>query len=299
MDSRKTTQGDGDERTTENVVRLPRDWLGPREELVPMGSRARTAAPVDDAPGDSLPPTAASFWDEDSGSLQAPMQAPADTWSGQWEPAAAEPAPPTSRLHGSTPHGRSIPRPRILSSSHRGFARRRRSTAAVLGLIAAGVVVVLAVIGQTEGGANTAGKTTVSASKSARIVTATGANLARLRATPVVTQITGEPISHHAAKTTASAARSRARAHRTHASKIRHRHRRPTPQPIQSAIQPVQTTPTYTPAPATTPATSAPTSGSTASSPSASTDRTTSSRTQHDQAFGSNGSLGPGSSPDS
>lgn len=270
-----------------------------------MGSLARTAAPVDDAPTDSLPPTAASFWDEDSGSLQAPMQAPADTWSGQWEPAAAEPAPPTSgphrgRTHGREPHGRSIPRPRILSSPRRGFAPRRRSTAAVLGLLAASVVVVLAVIGQTEGGTHTTGETRASASKSTRIVTAAGANLARLRATPVVRTITREPTSHHAAKTPASAARSRARAHRTRTSKLRHRHRRPAPQPTQHTSQSVHTTtPAYTPAPATTPTTSAPSSGSTASSPAASTDRSTSSSTQHQPVFGSNGSLGPGSSPDS
>jgi len=170
----------------------------------------------------------------------------------------------------------------------------------VLGLLAASLVVVLAVIGQTEGGTHTTGETTASASKSARTVTAAGVNLARLRATAVVTQTTAEPASHHAAKTAGSLTRSRARAHRTRASKLRHRRRRPTPRPTQSTSQPIHaTTPTYTPAPATTPTTSAPTSGSTASSPSASTDRSTSSSTQHDPAFGSNGSLGPGSSPDS
>ena len=259
-----------------------------------MGSRARTAAPADDAPADSLPPTAASFWDEDSGSLQAPMQAPADAWRGHWEPASAESAPSTSARR------RSIPRPRLPSWPRIGFAPRRRSIAAVLGLLAASVVPVLAVIGQTEGGTHNAGKTTASASKSTQIVTAAGANLARLRATPVVTQITGEPTSHHAAKTATSASRSRARARRSHASKLRHRPRRPTLQPSQSTSEPIHTTtPTYAPAPATTPTTSAPSSSGTSSSPPASTARSTTSGSQHQPAFGASGSLGPGSSPDS
>ena len=259
-----------------------------------MGSRARTAAPADDAPADSLPPTAASFWDEDSGSLQAPMQAPADAWRGHREPASAEPSPTSSR------HRRSISRPRLPSSLRGGFAPRRGSTAAILSVLAACVVAVLATIGQTEGGTHNAGETTAFSSKSAQIVTAAGANLARLRATPVVTQITGEPTSHHAAKTATSASRSRARARRSHASKLRHRPRRPTLQPSQSTSQPIHTTtPTYTPAPATTPTTSAPSSSGTSSSPPASTARSTTSGSQHQPAFGASGSLGPGSSPDS
>ena len=289
MDSRKTTQGDRDGRTTENVVRLPRDWLGPREELVPMGSRTRTAETPDDTPAESLPPTAASFWDEDSGSLQAPMQAPADAWQGQWEPASPEPA----ALAGSAParRHRSIPRPRVPRSLSRGFApRRQRGTVAVAGLLAACVLVVLAVIGQTERGTHNAGGKTAASSKNAAIVTATGVNRARLRAqTPVVTEIRTEPASHHAG-------RSRVHRHRTHVSARRRRHPRPAPRPTPSASQPVRTTtPTYSP----TPTTSAPSSGSTSSSPPASSARSTSSSTQHQPAFGPSGSLGPGSSPDS
>lgn len=258
-----------------------------------MGSRARTAASADDVQADSLPPTAASFWDEDSGSLQAPMQAPADAWRGEWEPASAEPAPPTSARH----RRRRTPRPRLPSLPRSGFALGRGSTAATVGVLAACVVAVLAVIGQTEGGTRNAGETTNSSSRSARIITAAGANLARLRARPVVTQITGEPTSHHAAQTTTVGARSRARGHRTHTSKLRHRRRSPTPRPAQSTSQPVRTaTPAYTPAPAATPTTSAPSASGTSSSPPASTAR---SSTQHQPAFGASGSLGPGSSPDS
>jgi hypothetical protein len=287
MDSRKTTQGDRDERTTENVVRLPRDWLGPREELVPMGSRTR-AAELDGARPESLPPTAASFWDEDSGSLQAPMQPPADTWQGQWEPAPPEPA----ALAGSASarRHRSIPRPRVPRSLSGGFAPpRRRATAVVAGVLGACLLVVLAVIGETAGGAHNPGGKTAASSKSAAIVTATGVNRARLRAqTPVVTEIKTEPASHHVV-------RSPTRRHRTQVSIRRHRHAHSVARPTPSASQPARTTtPAYTPTPTTT----TPSSGSTSSSPPASSARSTPS-SQHQPAFGPSGSLGPGSSPDS
>jgi hypothetical protein len=290
MDSRKTTQGDGDERTTENVVRLPRDWLGPREELVPIGSRARAAETTEDAAPESLPPTAASFWDEDSGSLQAPMQAPADAWQGQWEPAATEPAarvgPPSAGFARALI--RTIPRPRRPRFLSGSFAPlRRRGTAAVAGVVAACLLIVLAVIGETAGDTHTAREKTAASSKSAAIVTATGVNRARLRAhTPVVTEIRTEPASHHAG-------RAGAHRHRTHVS-ARRRHPRSALRPTPSASQPVRTT---TPADAPAPTTSTP-SGSTSSSP-ASTARSTNAGSQHQPAFGPSGSLGPGSSPDS
>jgi hypothetical protein len=64
------------EKTPEtNVVRLPRDWLGPREELVPFGPRAdATAAEVVGSAG--APPSANDFWGEQSGELQRALQGP-------------------------------------------------------------------------------------------------------------------------------------------------------------------------------------------------------------------------------
>ena len=286
MDSRKTTEGDGHERTTENVVRLPRDWLGPREELVPIGARARAAETPDDPPAESLPPTAASFWDENSGSLQAPMQAPADAWQGQWEPASAEPA----AVAGSAPTRRRwIPRPHRPWSLRNGFAPpRRRATAAIAGILGACLLIALAVIGETAGGTHNHGGKTAASSKSTAIVTATGVNRARLKAqTPVVTEIRKEPASHRAVRSPARKARSRVSTHR---------HPHSVARPAASASHPVGAT---TPASSSTSTSSTPSSGSASSSPPASSTRSSSSSSQHQPAFGASGSLGPGSSPDS
>jgi hypothetical protein len=57
----------------DNVVRLPRDWLGPREELVPLEGTTGAAASA------GAPPRADDFWGEDSAALQDPWQAPEDT----------------------------------------------------------------------------------------------------------------------------------------------------------------------------------------------------------------------------
>jgi hypothetical protein len=277
MDSRKTAQGD--ERTDENVVRLPRDWLGPREELVPIGSRAHAAQPPDDTPAESMPPTAASFWDEDSGALQAPMQASADAWSGQWGPAPAEPPTQPERRVGH-------------------FAPRRRAhVAAAVGILAACVAIVLSVIGQAEGGRNAGGAAVASSSTKGPIETGRGANLARLKAhTPVVTEIKRQPRSHRSAQTGEHARHSRTPADRRHASRTHHRHHaRSVPRPSHSTSEPVRTIATT---PATTPTTTAPPT-STPSSPHTSLDRSTGSTSQQQPAFGPTGSLGPGSSPDS
>lgn len=56
----------------DNVVRLPRDWIGPREELIPFGPAADRQAAEDD----SAPPSAADFWGEESAAIQDAVQAP-------------------------------------------------------------------------------------------------------------------------------------------------------------------------------------------------------------------------------
>ena len=64
-------QTDGDERAEapDKVVRLPRDWLGPREDLVPFGPRASTP---------EAPPSAADFWGERSAAIHDALEAPAE-----------------------------------------------------------------------------------------------------------------------------------------------------------------------------------------------------------------------------
>ena len=55
------------------MVRLPRDWLGPREELVPFGPRASSED------SEELPPSAEDFWGERSAAIHDALEAPADT----------------------------------------------------------------------------------------------------------------------------------------------------------------------------------------------------------------------------
>jgi len=120
-------------RATENVVWLPRDWLGPRDELVPIGpaaiARARAAreaaagaAGPESVPEPPLPPTAHDFWGEGAAALHDAIQGPI---APHQERTAAPPpqdegrvAPPPSlpRARRATPRraitsGRSSPRP--------------------------------------------------------------------------------------------------------------------------------------------------------------------------------------------
>lgn len=53
--------------TASNVVRLPRDWLGPREELIPFGPRA-SESPAAPSPSD--------FWGEHSADMHHALQGP-------------------------------------------------------------------------------------------------------------------------------------------------------------------------------------------------------------------------------
>jgi hypothetical protein len=72
-EGRNTESGEQEAPPRTNVVRLPRDWLGPRDELVPFGPRASS----EDA--EEPPPTAEDFWGERSASIHDALQAPADS----------------------------------------------------------------------------------------------------------------------------------------------------------------------------------------------------------------------------
>jgi hypothetical protein len=120
-------------------VRLPRDWLGPREELVPIGPAARARARARAAPApagrndladQALPPTA--FWSQDSAALHDAVQAPS---AGPVEPWAT-PAPLT----------RSRTRLRWRRLEWTGLGRARWALLAVPAV----ALVVLAVIGNNE-----------------------------------------------------------------------------------------------------------------------------------------------------
>jgi len=60
------------------VVRLPRDWLGPREELVPFGPRSASVEGHEPPPNpEDRPPSPADFWGEQSAAIQSALEAPA------------------------------------------------------------------------------------------------------------------------------------------------------------------------------------------------------------------------------
>ena len=54
----------------DNVVRLPRDWLGPREDLIPFGTTSERG------PSGGSAPTADDFWGESSAAVQDAVQRP-------------------------------------------------------------------------------------------------------------------------------------------------------------------------------------------------------------------------------
>jgi hypothetical protein len=133
MESQGTTRAESDR---DNVVHLPaRDWLGPREELVPVGPSRQSDSP----------PRADDFWSEDSAALQDALQPPAA------REAHIEQDPPTAGGEANRPRWRPLVAPLAW----------RRWTA--LGAVVAAVLVV-ALIGSHVGGghapARVAAKTT-------------------------------------------------------------------------------------------------------------------------------------------
>ncbi|MGH2930386.1 MAG: hypothetical protein ACRDL8_19435, partial [Solirubrobacteraceae bacterium] len=90
-------------------MRLPREWLGPRGELVPI-------APVGESPSadpdlDAIV-SASAFWSEDSASLQDVVQAPP---VAQARPVAQAPAPVQTP---ETPRTRRLTLPRLRNRPH-------------------------------------------------------------------------------------------------------------------------------------------------------------------------------------
>ena len=74
MEGQQTESGDA---PASKVVRLPRDWLGPRDALVPLGGPP-TDGEVEGTPDDATepPPNPDDFWGERSAAIHDALQAP-------------------------------------------------------------------------------------------------------------------------------------------------------------------------------------------------------------------------------
>jgi hypothetical protein len=315
-DGRLSGNGDRQPPDDDNVIRLPREWVGPREELVPIGPAARARARAEglldpdstDAPlsppgrpgefepgrrspsAALLPPTAHDFWGEDSAALHDVIQGPAVAVP----PAAASPAAPWRR---------SIHRPHLRPAVLIGARRASPRAWTVTGTIA--VVALLAVLASVTGGGNSARPRSRSA-------------VASLRISPPTDLIAGSDRASLVAGAAAAMARTRAadrssritRAHRRIAASsrtptaLRHRHATRSATPSDHRPVPVSVTtavPTYTSpaATSTTPATTPPAPATATSSGVSASTSTHQSSSPSQPAFGANGTLGPGSSPDS
>ncbi len=71
-EGRGTEVGEAEPKSQADVVRLPRDWLGPREDLVPFGPRAVSLD------RDAAPPSAEDFWGEGAAAIHDALQPPAN-----------------------------------------------------------------------------------------------------------------------------------------------------------------------------------------------------------------------------
>ncbi len=80
------------------VVRLPREWLGPHEELVPFGRRRAPSEAVSTPPDPPrTPPSAEDFWGEHSAAIHHVVQAPVHA-RDQGSASPVEPVPATRRF---------------------------------------------------------------------------------------------------------------------------------------------------------------------------------------------------------
>ena len=85
-----------------NVVRLPREWLGPPEELIPFGpSAGATAEERSEPPRQEAAGPFPDFWGEESAVLQGVIEAQAEPDVVQ-TPEAVE---GSSRAHAASPIG--------------------------------------------------------------------------------------------------------------------------------------------------------------------------------------------------
>jgi hypothetical protein len=267
--------GNGDTEP-ENVIRLPRDWVGPPEELVPIGSRAREGRPGDgpaeDSARDDVIPDAGDFWGESAAAVHHVMSAPTETLT------AGRPRRRRERIQ----------RPRVQLPSV-----RRRRTAAIAAIV--GATAIGAIIGVSEGHGPPPVASAIAAAQAhaQESATASHGDTARQR----------HRGSRPAARSATRAVPVRAFSERPSAQHVtvRRRHaRRGAPHPRHAASRPpsVITTAVTTPAP-TTMLPAATTTTSAVAPPSATTARDGTRRSDpgtstHQSAAPSSGPLGPG-----
>ena len=247
-------------RSDGNVVPFPRDWLGPREELVPIGRPARDRPP-DPTGEDDLPPAAEAFWSEDSAALHDAVQGPSHSFERLAPPASAR-QPARGRLKW-------------------GF-----------GAIAAMALAVLAVIGSVEqppGKGRTPPHRHVLAAGIGEQAQFESAASTILRE-DAKSALAVHQITHARARTTAAHhARPRPVSRRSVRHVVSH----------VTAVTPSQGSDAATSQPVTQPVASTPPSSSSEAGSSSSTPSEQTATSAPTTAFGSNGLLGPGSSPNS
>lgn len=251
---RRTEESGGLTRNEENVIRLPRDWLGPPEELVPIGPAARARAAQRELE-DGMPPAADAFWSEDSAALHDAVAA----------------SPGISRKHLEPPVGL-VPPVAGLRIPGLGRLRSRpggRHVSRWWGLLAvmSAALLVVAAIGSTEGPASHPRASnapashllaTAQSSKSS-LVTSSDANRDKVT---------------YQAKKARQHARAQARAHETRPV----HHRAAAHHPARSSAAAVTKEPSATPAPQTSTRSSAPTTSTTPAQATASTVASTGSK---------------------
>ena len=132
-------------------MRFPRDWIGPREQLVPFGPTAgpprQPTAPL------GLPPSADDFWGEGSAAVQDALQAPDRIELGESD-ALDQPERVRGAQHDAGRPASWAPRfPRRVSGSassdsSESASPRRHRARTLLGLVgvAAGVALVIGVL---------------------------------------------------------------------------------------------------------------------------------------------------------
>jgi hypothetical protein len=151
------SSGGHEDDATANVVHFPRDWFGPREELVPFGPGAEEGAHDDDGPPAPLeavtppPVRAEDFWGEDSASIHNAMQAPVTPDPFAKPDPVAKPDPfaapePVAAREPVVVVGERLPA-RAWTRQWLGALRVRRRAVAWVGLGAAAVTLVATTLG--------------------------------------------------------------------------------------------------------------------------------------------------------